>query len=227
MDDMDPPSISQIAPNLFVGNVASSMNRNVLRHHNITAIVSLLDGGYAKWSSPKNRQIVPQECHLFVPCLDNSTMDILTLLDDICDFIDLQLGPGSPLPSPSSFLSEELDFDSTPSTPSEDPGRQPNVLIHCRLGMSRSASVAIAYLMRQRRESLNIILPEVRTRRRVKPRDNFLDQLQVWEAVGYDVWQDKARRVPKEAYQGYLDRRAVRLAAKGLTGNEPILPVCV
>ncbi|KAF4974176.1 hypothetical protein FZEAL_8881 [Fusarium zealandicum] len=221
MDCMDPPSISQIAPNLFVGNVASSMNRNVLRHHNITAIVSLLDGSYAKWNNPKNRQIVPQECHLFVPCLDNSTMDILTLLDDICDFIDSQLG------SPSDVLSEELGFDSTPSTPSEASAQGPNVLIHCRLGMSRSASVAIAYLMRRRRESLSVILPEVRMRRKVKPRDNFLDQLQVWEAVGYQVWEDKEGRVPKAPYQGYLGRRAVRLVARGLTGNEPILPVFV
>ncbi|KAM5356098.1 hypothetical protein ACJ41O_002744 [Fusarium nematophilum] len=225
MDDwMEPPSITQIAPNLFVGNVASSMNRNVLRHHNITAIVSLLDDGYAKWNSPRNRQIVPQECHLFVPCLDNSTMDILNILDDICNFIDVQLGHQSPLQSSPCVVSEDLDFDSTPSTPDE---KEPNVLIHCRLGMSRSASVAIAYLMRQRRESLNVILPEVRTRRKVKPRDNFIDQLQVWEAVGYQVWQDKERRVPKDGYRGYLDRRAVRLKAKGLTGNEPILPVYV
>ncbi|KAJ3471011.1 hypothetical protein MRS44_001110 [Fusarium solani] len=177
MDELDPPSISEISPNIFVGNVASSLNRNVLRHHNITAIVSLLDGGYAKWNSPRNRQIVPQECHLFVPCLDNSTMDILTLLDEICAFIDLQLGHQSRPRSPSSLLSEDLDFDSTPSTPSEAPTKGPNILIHCRLGMSRSASVAIAYLMRRRGESLDVILPEVRTRRKVKPRDNFMDQL--------------------------------------------------
>ncbi|KAJ4173654.1 hypothetical protein NW754_012651 [Fusarium falciforme] len=226
MDELDPPSISEIAPNIFVGNVASSLNRNVLRHHNITAIVSLLDGGYAKWNSPRNRQIVPQECHLFVPCLDNSTMDILTLLDEICAFIDLQLGHQSRPRSPSSLLSEDLDFDSTPSTPSEAPAKGPNILIHCRLGMSRSASVAIAYLMRRRGESLDVILPEVRTRRKVKPRDNFMDQLRVWGEVGYEVWEDKERRIPKELYRGYLDRRAVRLAAKGLTGNEPILPVC-
>ncbi|KAM0564047.1 hypothetical protein ACHAPJ_000255 [Fusarium lateritium] len=226
MNQMDPPSISKVAPNLFVGNVASSMNRNVLRHHNITAIISLLDGPYSKWDKPKNRQIVPRECHLFVPCLDNSTMDILSLLDDICDFIDLQLGHYSPLRSPSSVLSEEFDFDSNSTTPSEDLTREPNVLIHCRLGMSRSASVAIAYLMRQRHEILNVILPEVRTRRKVKPRENFIDQLQVWQAVGYQLWEDSERRIPKMPYQGYLDRRAVRLAAKGLTGNEPIVPLC-
>ncbi|KAF4453251.1 hypothetical protein F53441_4058 [Fusarium austroafricanum] len=226
MDGMDPPSISQVAPNLFVGNVASSLNRNVLRHHNITAIVSLLDGPYSKWSKPKNRQIVPQECHLFVPCLDNSTMDILCLLDDICKFIDLQLDRHGPLRSPSSVISEEFNFDSTSTIGSEESTREPNVLIHCRLGMSRSASVAIGYLMRERQESPGVILSDIKTKRKVKPRDNFIDQLQVWEAVGYQLWEDSQRQVPKAPYQGYLDRRAARLVAKGLTGNEPIVPLC-
>jgi dual specificity phosphatase 12 len=225
-DNMDSPSISQVAPNLFVGNVASSMNRNVLRHHNITAIVSLLDGPYSKWENPKNRQIVPQECHLFVPCLDNSTMDILCLLDDICDFIDLQLDRHGSLRSPSSFISEEFDPGTASTIESEDSARESNVLIHCRLGMSRSASVAIAYLMRQRQLSLDVIIAEVRARRKVKPRGNFMDQLQVWQAVEYQLWEDNQKRIPKAPYQSYLDGRAVRLAAKGLTGNEPIVPLC-
>ncbi|CZR35054.1 uncharacterized protein FPRO_00824 [Fusarium proliferatum ET1] len=226
LNDMDSPSISQVAPHLFVGNVASSMNRNVLRHHNITAIVSLLDGPYSKWDSPKNRQIVPQECHLFVPCLDNSTMDILCLLDNICDFIDLQLDGHGSLHSPCYIMSKEFGTDTASTIESEDSAQEPNVLIHCRLGMSRSASVAIAYLMRQRQLDLDVIIAEVRARRKVKPRVNFMDQLQVWQAVEYQLWEDNQKRIPKAPYQSYLDGRAVRLAAKGLTGNEPIVPLC-
>ncbi|CAG7556917.1 unnamed protein product [Fusarium equiseti] len=225
MDNMDPPSISQVAPNLYVGNVASSMNRNVLRYHNITAIVSLLDGPYPKWNMPKNREIVPEDCHMFVPCLDNSTMDILCLLDNICNFIDLQLGRRR-LESPSSSVcGEESELESLSTTPSSDLTRDPNVLIHCRMGMSRSAAVAVAYLMRQKQESLDVILPQVKTKRHVSPRENFIDQLDIWQAVDYQPWEDNEKKRPKSPYQKYLDKRAVKLAAKGLTGNEPIFPV--
>lgn len=201
------------------------MNRNVLRHHNITAIVSLLDGPYPKWNKSKNREIVPQTRHMFVPCLDNSTMDILCLLDDICNFIDLQLGRQTLESLPSSEATEEQDLQSIPTTPSSYSTREPNVLIHCRLGMSRSASVAIAYLMRQRQQSLDVILPEVKTRRHVRPRENFIDQLDIWQAVEYQPWEDSEKQRPKLAYRSYLEKRARKLAAKGLTGNEPIVPV--
>lgn len=225
MDDMDPPSISQVAPNLYVGNVASSMNRNVLRHHNITAIVSLLDGPYPKWDMTKNREIVPEDCHMFVPCLDNSTMDILCLLDNICNFIDLQLGRRRLESPPSSVCGEESEIESLSTTPSSDLTREPNVLIHCRMGMSRSAAVAVAYLMRQKQESLDVILPQVKTKRHVRPRENFIDQLDIWQAVDYQPWEDNEKKRPKSQYQKYLDKRNAKLAAKGLTGNEPIVPV--
>jgi dual specificity phosphatase 12 len=225
MDDMDPPSISQVAPNLYVGNVASSMNRNVLRHHNITAIVSLLDGPYPRWDMTKNREIVPEDCHMFVPCLDNSTMDILCLLDNICNFIDLQLGRRRLESPPSSVCGEESELESLSTTPSSDLTREPNVLIHCRMGVSRSAAVAVAYLMRQKQESLDVILPQVKTKRHVRPRENFIDQLDIWQAVDYQPWEDNEKKRPKSPYQKYLDKRAAKLAAKGLTGNEPIVPV--
>ncbi|KAH8736927.1 protein-tyrosine phosphatase-like protein [Ilyonectria robusta] len=220
-------SISQIAPHLFVGNVKSSLKRQVLRENNITAVVSLLDGGYNKWSHPEYRAIIPEDCHLYVPCLDSSTMDILALLEEICDFIEIQLSSNS---IPQSVASTPHSVASTPSEEWDESSlqlgvetpREANVLIHCQLGVSRSATVAIAYLMRKRREGLDSVYPEVRQRRKVKPRDNFIDQLRVWEAVRYEVWEDAAKTTPKEQYRGYLARRAVRLRAKGLTGNEPI-----
>ncbi|KPM45496.1 hypothetical protein AK830_g1091 [Neonectria ditissima] len=218
---MNDASISQIAPHLFVGNVKSSLKRQVLRENNITAVVSLLDGGYDKWSHPEYRAIIPAACHLYVPCLDSSTMDILALLEEICDFIDVQLDSNALPGSVASTPSEEWDRESCLSDSLETP-RSANVLIHCQLGMSRSAAVAIAYLMRKRHEGLDAVYPDVKRRRNVKPRDNFIDQLRVWEAVQYDVWEDAAKTTPKEQYRGYLNRRAARLRAKCLTGNEAI-----
>lgn len=215
------PSINQIAPNLFVGNVKSSLKRQVLRDNGITAVVSLLDGRYEKWNHADYRAIIPLESHLYVPCLDSSTMDVLVLLDDICDFIDAQLRrePPGVISSPTTTASKPVDeLPRGVATPGE-----PNVLIHCRLGISRSATVAIAYLMRRRNQGLDVVYASVRQRRRVvRPRDNFLEQLRVWEAVGHRVWDDDAKTKPKPEYRVYLDGRAVRLKAKGLTGREPL-----
>ena len=216
-----PPSISEIEPHLFIGNVSSSMNRDTLRDNDITAIVSLLDGPYAKWNNPENRKLVPQAHHLFVPCLDNSTMDILARMSDICDFIDRQLGNPGPARSSSSISLERHVQEEHSNKPIEEPSRA-SVLVHCQLGVSRSSAVVIAYLMRKHRKGLDSTLCEVKEKRKIKPSENFLDQLRVWEAVEYQVWKDKEKKIPKEPYQTYLDRRAVRLKAMRLTGNEPI-----
>jgi len=136
--------------------------------------------------------IIPESSHLYVPCNDNSTQDLLPELANICDFIDNARGPN----------------------------QTSSVLVHCQQGRSRSATVVIAYLMRAHRWSLSKALEHVSGKRRIKPYDNFMEQLRVWEAVGYDIWQ--ADRTPKPEYAAYLRGRAERLQELGLTGNEPI-----
>lgn len=65
----------------------------------------------------------------------------------------------------------------------------------------------------------------VQTKQRVKPSANLTRQLQVWEQVRYQVWEDEERTVPKAPYQAFLDDRVVLLKKKGLTGNEPLAPL--
>lgn len=43
--------------------------------------------------------------------------------------------------------------------------------------------------------------------------------------MGYEVYEDVERKVPKLQYWEYLERRAERLKEKGLTGNERIVPL--
>ncbi|CDO72775.1 hypothetical protein BN946_scf184994.g28 [Trametes cinnabarina] len=58
------------------------------------------------------------------------------------------------------------------------------VLLHCVWGMSRSASVAIAYLIAARRMSLDEALQLARARRKVvRPNQGFMGQLKVYEKV--------------------------------------------
>lgn len=187
------PSISEIRPHLFIGNLYSTLDPKTLRANNITAIVSLMDARHGKWGTPSIRSIVPEANHLYMPCLDSSTMDLLPFMSDVCNFIE-----------------------------GNSCRNDTNVLVHCREGISRSASIVIAYLMRKHNMSLDEALAEVKERRKVRPSSNFVGQLRVWEALGYQVWQDKEGKIAKREYQDFLDARLCLLKSMGLTGNEPI-----
>lgn len=94
------------------------------------------------------------------------------------------------------------------------------VLVHCDRGVSRSATVVIAYLMKAHHYDLATALAFVKGKRKIRPNDNFKEQLEVWGAVRGNIWA--AADVPKAEYEAYLAKRAKRLEEAGLTGNEPI-----
>ncbi|KAF9522250.1 protein-tyrosine phosphatase-like protein [Crepidotus variabilis] len=63
-------------------------------------------------------------------------------------------------------------------------GQSGNVLVHCQQGVSRSATVVIAYLMRYEGMSLAEALAFVKDKRAcVKPNVGFMRCLKVWEEV--------------------------------------------
>ncbi|KAN0076354.1 protein-tyrosine phosphatase-like protein [Elaphomyces granulatus] len=131
-------------------------------------------GPYSKQMA-LTQQYVPEDRHKWLLCVDSSTQDLLIHMGRICEFID-----------------HMLQFES--------PGA---VLVHCEYGVSRSATIVIAYLM---------------CKRGLK----FEDALAM---VGYEIWENSETKVPKAAYQAYLNERATILVSKGLTGDEPIEPV--
>jgi len=129
----------------------------------------------------------------------------------------------APIPKPilPEVLSDPVDpvfeIDASNAMP-------PRVLVHCRMGISRSATVVIAYLMRKTGKPLDEVLQDVQGKRKIKPNPNFMAQLRVWGDVAYHVWDDEDRSVPKEPYRLYLGVRAAKLKKKGLTGDEPTWP---
>ncbi|KAL1868855.1 hypothetical protein VTK73DRAFT_3471 [Phialemonium thermophilum] len=217
-------SLTAIEPDLFLGNQNASWWLPVLKANGITAVVSLGNARLLLWTSQNYRKVIAEESHLFVPCLDSDTQDLLVHMEDICDFIDGQLTAteSTAIPPPAADGGRAIPQTTTHNTIAYHP---PKVLIHCGLGISRSPTVVIAYLMRKRRRSVDEVLQFVKEKRKIKPNANFMDQLRVWEQTRYQIWEDDERTVPKPAYQAYLNRRAVRLTERGLTGNEPTGPV--
>lgn len=58
------------------------------------------------------------------------------------------------------------------------------VLVHCKMGISRSSSTVIAYVMKQQRWPLDVALAYVRDRRPViKPNEGFMKQLMTYNGI--------------------------------------------
>lgn len=56
--------------------------------------------------------------------------------------------------------------------------------MHCKMGVSRSASTVIAYAMKQQRWPLDVALSYVRECRSiVKPNEGFMKQLQTYNGI--------------------------------------------
>ncbi|CAF0715889.1 unnamed protein product [Brachionus calyciflorus] len=62
-----------------------------------------------------------------------------------------------------------------------------NILVHCQVGMSRSASIVIAYLMNKDRKPMNEILEFVKQSRFVFPNMGFRKQLEYLETCNYEI----------------------------------------
>jgi predicted protein tyrosine phosphatase len=95
-----------------------------------------------------------------------------------------------------------------------------SVLVHCDRGVSRSVTAVIAYLIQTYQYDLDTALAFVGEKRKIRPNDNFKEQLEVWRAVGGNIWTDQG--APKAEYAVYLAKRTKRLQEAGLSGNEPI-----
>ncbi|KGO73923.1 Dual specificity phosphatase [Penicillium italicum] len=210
------PRMRQIVPGLFLGNVQSSWNLELLKENHIKAMISLADGRWVWWNSV-TRETVPEHQHKWVQCADSTTQNLLVHMSDTCDFIDQLAFPA--LSSLDSLpIEQQHAMDDKPEA----------ILIHCDLGISRSPTIIIAYLMRKLRIPLMEALEFVKSKQstpRVKPSRNFTRQLQVWEEVGYQIWENEEKTVPKPPYKAFLDDRAALLKKKGLTEDEPLAPL--
>ena len=210
-----PRSISDITPNLFLGDLYASPSVATLVRYSITAMVSLALERAPEWTLPAHRKLILPSITFFVECDDSLAQDLLGRLGAIYDFIDRQTAQ----PDLEAILRAEEDEERSLTSMSSgrsgassgisgilQPGR---VLVHCTVDVSRSATVVVAYLMRAQRRSLRSVLSNVKKRRRaVWLNDNFMAKLGIWEKVWYEVWKmEGGKKMLKEEYQRFSDRR--------------------
>lgn len=70
--------------------------------------------------------------------------------------------------------------------------------------------------MRKKGLPLDTVMEQVKSKRDVGPNPNFMDQLKVWEKVGYNIWTDDEKEEPKGPYAEYLASREDHRNFEGL-----------
>lgn len=92
--------------------------------------------------------------------------------------------------------------------------KKKNVLVHCKAGVSRSATIVIAYIMRLNHWSTNKALEFARSRRSViNPNANFLKQLRIYEHHNYLQdgnrldWYSELEREQSRQEKAFQERR--------------------
>ena len=88
-----------------------------------------------------------------IPAMDMFTFKLDRYFDEACDFIAKAVGTKN---------SEKLNG---------------KIYVHCKEGVSRSASLVLAYLVRDQEMELKEAVRIVRSKREISPNDGFLQQL--------------------------------------------------
>jgi len=139
---------------LYLGSLSAATDQDLLRQHHITHIVHVLGDGYWFPTNPgESGGGVWKDgfCSYRIDILDESTADLGRHLESVCGFIDRTLKSGR------------------------------NLLVHCHQGISRSASITIAYLILNHGMSFETAYGMVKRKRAcIKPNSGFLRVLQEW-----------------------------------------------
>ena len=148
----------EVRPRLWLGSVEAAADHSLLATHNIQHLVTC--GRFLAERTP-------------LPADGSVTRAVSLEIDDL-DEVDLL----EHLPHTSDVLCELLGTASRP-------GSTTGVLVHCSAGRSRSASVVIAYLMREERLSYEqAYASAVKARPIVQPNTGFSHQLEWYGSAG-------------------------------------------
>ncbi|XP_072946035.1 uncharacterized protein [Epargyreus clarus] len=143
---------SQIIPGLYLSNARAATDKAVLRHLNITHVLTV-----EARRIPKSAFADTNISNLFIRAYDTPQTNLLPYF-----------------PMANAFIEEGI--------------QKGNVLVHCHFGVSRSATLVIAYLMQKYKLTFEQAYVFVRHRRKfINPNSGFVSQLREYQRLNYDV----------------------------------------
>jgi len=169
---------SQILPNLFLSSALTARWGGTLDRLKITHIISVIENPV---TFPRTAQPLKV---LHIPASDNHDTDLLSFMDQATEFIKEAIGTGKSAqgqhePTSLGSTTETTDGESSMSS---SPAQENRVLVHCFAGMSRSATIVIAYLLATTPMTTEEATEFVRSKRSViRPNYGFTNQLKEYE----------------------------------------------
>ncbi|KAF7310134.1 Phosphatases II [Mycena indigotica] len=150
---------------LYLGSMAAVFELELLREHDITHLVQVLETPWAP--QPESGE-------------GHDQLKLAYHRIDIEDSTAAGLRLGGYLAPACDYIKDAL-------------GRGENVLVHCHQGVSRSAAVVIAFLIRERSMDYDEAYAFVKRKRScIRPNAGFVQALHEWEAAC-----EKARKKPR------------------------------
>ncbi|XP_026319364.1 dual specificity protein phosphatase 13-like [Hyposmocoma kahamanoa] len=144
------PDVNEVYPGLFVGDAVAAKDKAFLKRMSINYVLNTAEG--KRFTQVDTDHLYYRDC----PGMRYKGFQLMDLPStDISKYFYIA----------ANFIEEALSSG----------GR---VLVHCLMGVSRSATCALAFLMIKRRMSLTEALATVRARRDIHPNEGFLRQLQ-------------------------------------------------
>ncbi|XP_077482577.1 uncharacterized protein LOC144093135 [Stigmatopora argus] len=139
--------VDEVWPNIYIGNVYAAKNKRNLQAHGISHVLNAAHGKFNIDTGATFYHDVNLEYH-GVEAYDMVTFDLSAFFYKSADFIRSVLN----LPT----------------------GR---VLVHCAMGLSRSSTLVLAYLMIHEKMTLAKAIAAVGANRNIKPNAGFLEKL--------------------------------------------------
>ncbi|KAH8235605.1 hypothetical protein KR032_003764, partial [Drosophila birchii] len=173
----------EVYPGIYIGDAAAAKNKTYLRMMGITHVLNAAEGcrygqvdtGHSYYRDMPSIRRNHKDCvfrYMGFPMIDAPTTDISRYFYVASKFIDSAISSGGKLINLLIIFSNFLANSFPRSLFATG-----KILVHCLVGMSRSATCVLAYLMICRKMSAVDAIRTVRMRRDIRPNDGFLQQL--------------------------------------------------